>query len=232
VQSAGRSDLAEYVAERRTRRRHGVGIAVALAAMLFVIAATGAGARQWFRGGTFLDAAGAGYGGPAAVGEGFSFGIDLATASGPSVVLDHVSAKSSAGSEISWSIYRTPPGGLGFGSVTGPLAPQWPTRPVDEYRVAQPRNEPERGATWLVATVVAPRPGVYRVDGITISYHSGRRNRTTSANAWACVLVYADGQRQAILHAIDTFEPDVTNPESGDPLVAEYERCQDPTLTS
>ncbi len=205
---------------------------VALAAMLFVLAATGAGAREWFRGGTFLRAAGAGYGGPVAVGEAFSFGIDLTTASGPSVVLDHVSAKSSRGSEISWSVYRTPPGGMGFGSVHGPLAPQWPTRPVDGYRIVQPRNEPERGATWLVGTLVVHRPGVYRVDDITISYHSGRRKRTTVGNAWSCVLVYADGQKQAILEAIDAFEPDVTNPETVDPLVAQYETCQDPTVTS
>ena len=186
----------------------------------------------WSRGGTFLRAAGGGYGGVVLPGEQFSVGVDLTTVSGPSVVLDGVSATNPDGARVEWSIYRNAPGTSGFGAVHGHLEPDWPTTPVHGYRVAQPTGHPERGATWLVATVTGSRPGVYRLSNIRISYHSARRIRHVAAGTSVCVLVAPPADQQRLTLQEENFTPHSTDLAAVDPLVAQFETCADPTLGS
>ena len=212
---------------RHRRRRLGVGVVLLVVVLVAVASTVGV---WWFRGGTFLDAAGAGYGGVVAPGEQFSVGIELTTVSGPSVVLDGVSAANPDGARVEWSIYRNAPGALGFGSVSGRLAPDWPTAPAHGYRVSQPTRHPERGATWLVATMTGSRPGVYRLSNITITYHSARRTRRTSAGTSVCVLVASAADQERLTRQEENFEPHSTDLSTVDPLVAQFETCTDPTL--
>ena len=173
---------------------------------------------------------GGGYSGVVRTNEQLSFGIDLTTALGPSVVLDRVSASNPGRVQVSWSIYQNAPHALGFGSVRGPLGAEWPTNPVHGYRVSQPDGHPERGATWLVASVIAPQPGVYRLSGIAIKYRSAHRNRRSDSHSWLCVLVAAPADEARLARQVDTFEPHVTDIGRVDPLVAQLETCIDPTL--
>ncbi len=157
-------------------------------------------------------------------------GIDLTTSSGPSVVLDSVTSSTSDGVQVSWSIYRNTPGALGFGAVTGPLGPEWPTRPVHGARISQPSGRPERGATWLVASVIATRPGVYRISNIAIEYDSAHRPRRSASDTWMCLLVAAPADETRLGLQVDRFEPHVTDLSTVDPLVARLESCIDPTI--
>jgi len=184
----------------------------------------------WFRGGTFLRASGAGYGGVVLPGEQFSVGIDLTTVSGASVVLDRASAANPNGARVEWSIYRNTPGAMGFGAVHGRLAPEWPTSPVHGYRVAQPDGHPNRGATWLVATMTGPHPGVYQLSNIKITYHSGRRVRHAASGTSVCVLVAPPADQQRLLLQEEHFTPYATDLSTVDPLVAQFETCDDPAL--
>ena len=209
-------------------RAFGVRIVIAFA----LVAVTIVAGLWWFRGGTFLRAEGAGNGGVVLPGEQLSFGTDLTTLSGPSVVLDGVSASSPGDAHVAWSIYHNPPGALGFGSVHGPLGSEWPTMPVHGYRVSQPDAHPERGATWLVTTVTASHSGVYRVSDITIKYHSARRARQRAAHTSICVLVVPPADEERLTQQEENFNPHVTDLSTVDPLVAQFETCLDPTLTS
>jgi hypothetical protein len=214
------------VATHRIRPLRALRILVAVALVAAVTIAAGV---WWLRGGTFLDAAGFGFGGMALPNEQVSVGIDLTTFSGPSVVLDGVSATNPDGAQVSWSIYRSAPGGIGFGDVRGRLGSQWPTAPVHGYRVVQPRGHPERGATWLVATVVAPHPGVIRLSDITIKYHSGRRVHRSAAHTSMCVLVAPPADEKRLTQQLNKFEPHVTDLTTVDPLVAQFETCAEST---
>jgi hypothetical protein len=178
----------------------------------------------WFRGGTFLHAQGGGYGGVGTTNQQYSYGIDLTTVSGPSLVLQRASASYPAGLRVRWSIYRNGPRELGFGSWHGPLEPKWPTSPVAGYRLAQAVGHPERGATWLVASITASRPGLYHVSHITITYRSGRRVRHANASADICVLVAPRDRQQLLWRQVQAFQPYTTNVGSLDPLVALYEQ--------
>ena len=214
---------------RRRALAFGVlGVVVSVAVVGGIVAA----GVSWFRGGTLLRASGGGNGSIVRTNEQFSFGIGLTTASGPSVVLDHVSASVPRGLRVGWSIYRTPPGGLGFGQERGPLGARWPTTPVRGYRVSQPDGRPEQGATWLVASVSAAHSGVYRLPDISIRYHSWRRPRRSAGNADLCLLVVAPTDYPRLLRQEDDFQPGSTDLGSVDPLVAAYERCLDPSLTN
>jgi hypothetical protein len=193
--------------------------------VLIVVAAIVALATWWSNGGTYLSANGGGIGAPAPVGEPESVGIDLVTSSGPSVMLDAATAPGVAGVRVSWSVYRNRPHQAGFGSWLGPLAPTYSTAPVRGYRVAQPADHPERGATWLVMTVVASRPGVYHIHRINISYHSGLRSRHTTGNVDLCLLAYPPADKTRILTEVAAFQPAVTSAAPLDPLVAQYESC-------
>jgi hypothetical protein len=203
-----------------------VVIAVTLVAMTIVAG------FWWFRSGAFLRAQGAGYGGVVSPGEQLSFGTELTTVSGRSVVLDGVSASSPGDAHVAWSIYQNPPGALGFGSVHGPLGSEWPTMPVHGYRVSQPDAHPERGATWLVTTVTAAHPGVYRVFDISVKYHSARRARQSAAHTSICVLVAPPADEKRLTQQEENFKPHVTDLSTVDPLVAQFETCIDPALTS
>ncbi len=226
IEQLGLGDRDPDIARTRARTFGGrVVIAVALVALTIVAG------LWWFRGGTFLRSAGAGYGGVVLPGEQLSFGTDLTTVSGPSVVVDRVSASSPDGVHVAWSIYKNAPGALGFGSVHGPLGPQWPTTPVPGYRVSQADGHPDRGATWLVTTLTATHPGVYRVSDITIKYHSAQRARQSAAHTSVCVLVAPPAEEQRLTQQEESFEPHVTDLSAVDPLVAQFETCTDPTLT-
>jgi hypothetical protein len=204
-----------------TKRLRMVGVSVVVAVAL--VAGTVVAGVRWFGGGTLLRAVGAGYGGVVSPGEQLSFGTDLTTVSGPNVVLDGVTASSPAEAHVTWSIYRNAAGALGFGSVHGSLEPGWPTVPVKAYRVSQPDGHPERGATWLVTTVTASHPGVYRVSDITIKYHSTRGAHQSAAHTSICVLVAPPALAERLTEPEAHFKPQDLN--TVDPLVAQFERC-------
>lgn len=197
-----------------------------LALTVLLAAAVVALGLWWWRGGTYLKASGVGLGAPVAVGDPLSMGIDLVTSSGPSVVLASATTPGIAGLRVSWSVFRNGPHQPGFGSWVGPLAPTYPTVPVHGFVVAQPANHPERGATWLVMTVLASRPGVYHLDRIDIRYHSGGRARHASGNADLCLLAYPASDKTRLLAQVTAFQPRVTPASALDPLVAKFEACQ------
>lgn len=173
-----------------------------------------AGLMWWRAGGTHLAAAGGGYGVNAPMGQDASFGIILTKDDGGQVSLDSVSATVSAGATVTWSIYQAPPGGEGFGTWYGALAPRWSTVSVSGYdRVSKGSGSPDDGSTWIVGTVHANAPGVYRVADVSVTYSAGWRTRTASAHTTACVLVYP---------AAATFDSLVA---ASDPLVAQYRDC-------
>ena len=209
---------------RRVARWVCVGIGVAMSVALLVV-----GLVWWYSGGTFLHASGGGYGQLGVVDQQYSFGIQLETASGPSVRLDGVSASFPKDLQVSWSVYRNRPDEMGFGMWQRALGPRWPTEAVQSYRVAQPWGHPERGGTWLVGSVRATRPGVYHVSHITISYRSGMRKRRVSAGGTdMCLLAARPADLARISRQVDAFVPEVTASESVDPLVAQYEGCSNP----
>jgi hypothetical protein len=205
---------------RKTRAVQIGGVVVVVVVALVI------GGVWWFRGGTFLEGGGAGYGGVVVIGAQMSVGIDLWTRSGPSVVLDRASTATVDGVRVSWSIYRNGPHELGFGSVSGPLSPGWPTTPVHGYRVAQPAGHPERGATWLVESVTASRPGLYRLGDVSISYRSGARIRRTSVSTSFCLLVVRKSQHRRTLRAVDAFDSSGATADGSASLVARYVSCR------
>jgi len=153
---------------------------------------------------------------PVPEGQDASFGIIAEKDDGGRVWLDSVSANLSAGATITWSVYQAAPGALGFGTWHGPLQPRWPTVPLAGYDRVSHGDTQVNGGTWIVGTVHADSPGVYRVSGVSIRYHSGWRSRSASTQTWACVIVYPDGSSATDFLA------------SADPLVAEYNDCLNP----
>jgi hypothetical protein len=181
-----------------------------------VLLAIGAAVVWWSYGGTRLTAAGARYGVPVPEGQDASFGIIAQTDDGGRVRLDSVSANVSAGATITWSVYQAAPGALGFGAWHGPLLPRWPTVPVAGYDRVSTGDTNVKGGTWIVGTVDATSPGVYRVTDVSVHYHSGWRGLSASTRTTACVLVYPAGSSVTAFLA------------SADPLVAEYNDCVEP----
>jgi hypothetical protein len=209
----------------RWRRRLSLGVA-----LLAIVVALGVGTRWWWHGGTFLHAVGNINGAENAPNELSSVAIQLETSSGRSVTLDRVSAAQPNGAQVTWSIYKSAPGGDAFGPVRGALAPTWPTVPVHGYRVAQPAGHPERGATWLVGSMRAARPGVYLLDHIKITYHSGLRTRHASTDTSLCLLVYPPARKALIVQQAFSYDPNSAAADTVDPLVAQYATCTDPAL--
>jgi hypothetical protein len=208
------------------RRRAPLGLRGGLVALGLIVAII-AGGLWWLHGGTRLQGSG-GYSGVVRADEQLSVGIQLVTTSGSSVVLDSVSASNPNGAQVTWSIYRNDAGHDGFGSVLGPLGPEWPTSAVHGYRVSRPFGHPERGATWLVASVRASRPGVYRVSNIKIKYRSGVRVRRSDTHAFVCVLVAPPGQEARLRAQMHSFTG--LNSSSVDDLVTELEKCANQSL--
>jgi hypothetical protein len=196
----------EVVSRRGRRRATSLGIAAVLMVTILV---------WWFIGGTRLQAAGMNHGLPVPLGQDTSFGIVARTDDGGRVRLDSVSATVSAGATITWSVYQAAPGDESFLAWLGPLAPKWPTVPVAGYERVSTGNGMVNGGTWIVGTLHAEKPGVYRVQDVVINYHSGWRSRTANGQMIACVLVYPVGS---------TFE---SLAGAGDPLVDQYNRCSD-----
>jgi hypothetical protein len=143
-----------------------------------------------------------------------SFGIVATKADDGRLRLDSVSANVSEGASITWSVYQAAPGALGFGSWNGPLAPRWPTVPVAGYDKVSTGDLDVDGSTWVVGTVHADAPGVYRVSDVSIDYHSGWHSRTVSSQTTVCVLAYPSGS---------TYEGLVA---AADPLIAQYNDCE------
>jgi hypothetical protein len=186
------------------------------------------GLVDWHDGGTFLRTGGGGYGQLVVIGQQYSYGIQLETASGPSVRLDGVSASYPKALQVRWSVYR---GEGGFAGWLGSLRPRWPTAAVHGYRVAQPAGHPERGGTLLVGTVRATEAGVYHLSQITIRYRSGMRTRRVSAGTDVCLLAVQPADVARVSRQIAAFVPDVTGSESADRLVVKYEECSKEALT-
>lgn len=164
----------------------------------------------------------------APTGTEFSFGIYLTTTGGGSVTLDHASANALPGATVTWAVYRAEPGAIGFGAWRGPLEPEWNISPVNGYRVDQPAHHPERGGTWLIASIKANQPGVYHLTDVTITYQSGPRTRRVNSNADACVLAYAPGDEQRITQERRSREDLGTDDSAAHPLLLELERCENP----
>jgi hypothetical protein len=186
---------------------------VLVTAGVFAVLMLVLGSVWWFRGGSHLSASGAGYGVPVPVGVDASFGILAFTDSPGDVRLDSVSAKLSPGATVTWSIYQALGAGNGFGTWQGPLAPRWPTSPLAGFHDVTAGDPSVEGSTWIIGTVSATTPGVYRLSDVEITYHSGWRTRTTSAHTSACVLAYPASTSYQDLVAV------------ADPLVANYEEC-------
>jgi hypothetical protein len=162
-------------------------------------------AHVWYQGGTRLELASAAQGvHPVPVGRAVSFGVDMTTSGGPSVVVEAASSKYSAGIRVRYAIVRKGPYELGIGTANGTIPGSTPLG-THGIRVAQPAQrlsqtactvppagasiqstcaqppqvfEPDRGSTWLVVTVTATRPGPWSVTHITVRYHSWWRTRT------------------------------------------------------
>jgi hypothetical protein len=222
--AAGKYRWPGQARNRLVVRRVAVGIgAVVLIALLV------AGLVWWFAAGTFLHASAGGYGRFGEPEQQYSFGVQLETVSGPSVVLDGASASYPKDLQVKWAIYRNGPGQLGFGMWNGELGPRWPTVAVHGYRVSQPSGHPEQGATWLVGSVRASKSGVYSVSDIKIRYRSGLRTRRVSiAGTTMCLLAAPPADRQRLHRQLDAFQPGFTTADSVDPLVARYEACSGP----
>jgi hypothetical protein len=177
-----------------------------------VVAVVVVGSLWWFRGGSRLSAAGGGYGVPVPAGVDASIGIMAFADSSGDVRLDSVSATLSAGATVTWSIYQGSPT-QGFGTWQGPLAPRWPTLPVAGFHDVSVGDPSVEGSTWIVGTISAATPGVYRLSDVEITYHSGWRTRTVSAHTYACVLVYPPST---------TYEHLVA---AADPTITPYDEC-------
>jgi hypothetical protein len=210
----------------RRRRRWWLPLGAALVAML---AALGAG-TWWSHGGAFLHAEGAGNGAENLPNQWFSVGVQLDTSSGESVTLDRVSAAQPNGAQVAWSVYKAAPGGAFFGPKRGALSPKLGTVPVHGYHVAQAPGHPELGGTWIVASMRAAHPGVYRLDHIKVTYHSGLHSRHATSDTYLCLLVYPPARQALILQQAFVYEPGFDAPDTVDPLVLQYVSCMDPTL--
>ena len=183
----------------------------------------------WYSSGTFLHASGGGYGQLGVVDQQYSFGIQLETASGPSVRLDGVSASYPKDLQVSWSVYSNRPDEMGFGMWQGSLGPRWPTVAVHSYRVAQPSGHPELGGTWLVGSVRGDEarrlPRLTHHDLVWIRM---RTRRVSAGGTDMCLLAAQPADFACISRQVDAFVPEVTAAETVDPLVAEYEGCSNP----
>ena len=165
-------------------------------------------ADVWFRGGTHLHVPGGyGYGVPTlAVGQSVTFGVQMETSGGPSVVVK--SANSDHGNNVSvqYAIFHNAPGAPGVGlqyepvrgaipltgagvRVAAPAPPRTETtcttgNPTTPSRCT-PASGPDLGATWLVVTVTRLGPGPWSVSHVTVNYSSWLRNRTASSSMTA-----------------------------------------------
>jgi hypothetical protein len=203
-----KNTLSEEIVPSSTAMKRSTALVLGL-----VVLVIGAAVVWWSVGGTRLAAAGAGYGVAVPVGQDASFGVIAQTDDGGRVRLDSVGAKVSAGATITWSVYQSAPSALGFGTWHGPLEPTWPTVRVAGYDHVSHGDRLVNGGTWIVGTVHADSPGVYRVTDVSVRYHSGWRGLSASTQTTACVLVYPAGSSVTAFLA------------SADPLVAEYDDC-------
>jgi hypothetical protein len=203
------SDVREERVHRSRTKRGAFIVAIGLA---LLAVASGVVWREIE--GPRLTTAANGYGLPVTPGQDASFGI-IATKDGAgSLRLESVSADVSAGATVTWSVYQPRKGYGGFGARTGPLAPRWPTVPVAGYSHVSTGASEVSGVTWIIGTVHADIPGVYRVSNVRITYHSGWHNRTVAApGSTTCVLVYPSSAGLKAFLA------------STDPLVAQYNDC-------
>jgi hypothetical protein len=202
------STLSEEIVPSSTTKKRLTALAAGL-----VVLVIGTTVVWWMFGGTRLAARGAGYGVVVPPGQDASFGVIAQTDDGGRVRLDSVGAKVSAGATITWSVYQAAPGALGFGTWHGPLEPTWRTVRVAGYDHVTHGDTHVNGGTWIVGTVHADSPGVYRVSDVSVRYHSGWRGLSTSTHTTACVLVYPAGSSVTAFLA------------SADPLVTEYNDC-------
>jgi hypothetical protein len=178
-------------------------------AVIAIASVSGVGTYAWYQGGTHLTIDGTEVGvHPARVGRPVSFGISLTTRGGPSVVVDTATAKHSADIDLQYAIIHTGPGEPGIGTANGTIPGATPlgthgiraaqrevrgattactVPPVGERAEStctQPVSPPrtDLGATWLVVTVTARRPGPWSVTHITVTYRSWWRTRTATSN--------------------------------------------------
>ena len=187
-------------AAAKPRRRVGrVLVAVALVASVLVPA------NLWFRGGTHLTVPGGyGYGvSTISVGQSVTFGVQMETSGGPSVVVKSASSDHPSNVSVRYAIIHTAPGAPGVGfqyepvggaipltgggvRVAAPAPPRTETTcttagPNTPSRCT-PASGPDLGATWLVVTVTRLKPGPWSVSHITVNYRSWWRNRTATSS--------------------------------------------------
>jgi hypothetical protein len=170
-----------------------VGVVAMFAVGLFV-------AHVWYQGGTRLVMDGARLGvHPVSVGSSVSFGVDLTTHGGPSVVAERATARHTSNVEVQYAIIRFEPGHAGIGTADGPVPGSTPlgTRGISVAQpasvelhescttagpatppVCTPPPPPDRGHTQLVVTITPRGPGPWSVSDITVTYQSWRRTRT------------------------------------------------------
>jgi hypothetical protein len=94
--------------------------------------------------------------------------------------------------------------------------------------VAQPAGRPDLGATWLVATFRASRPGVYRIREIRVSYHSGYRALSAASHQDICLLIYPAGEKAMVLSELSEPVSAALGPPATpatDSLVQNYDSC-------
>jgi len=167
-------------------------------------------AHLWYQGGTRLGTGSEGLGvHPVAVGVPVSFGVGLTTRGGPSVFVESATARHSANVDLRYSIIATTAGESGIGTADGTipgaklldghgirveqaervLRGTETTAPAATGSVsatnesaARARLSSDQGATWLVVTVTARRPGPWTVSHITVHYRSWWRNRSVTAD--------------------------------------------------
>ena len=110
-----------------------------------------------------------------------------------------VTADVPEGAKVTWSVYQGK-NGHGFGTAKGALEPTWPVESVSGHAISADVDD----TTFLIATITATRPGMYRLSGITVEYQSGWRHRTVDSGYSACFLVTSPGQTYQELEAADT----------------------------
>jgi hypothetical protein len=152
----------------------------------------------WFQGGVFVSASqGITVGAVGEAGERLSVGV-IVHANSDGAKLRWVTADAQVGANVTWSVYQGK-NGHGFGTAKGPLEPTWPVESVPGHAVSADIDD----TTFLIATITAARPGVYRLSGITVEYRSGWRHRTVHSGYTACFLVTSPGQTYQELEAAD-----------------------------
>ena len=169
---AGRPVVDRPDLRRRARPTRWVAAVIAAVVLLTASVAT----TDWYLGGNRLGLDSAGLGVHAVpVGRPVSFGVGMRTSADSPVTVEKATARHSANISVQFTIVRTGPGQLGIGTADGVIAGS----PVHGARVAQLQGHPERGATWLVVTVVAHGPGPWTVTRIAVTYRSRWRTLTT-----------------------------------------------------